>query len=69
MLYHFGLAVKVIAGFYIGCSGIVTGVNATWDGPKTIVYEYSVDMSCKFDNGRIERLNAWVQEKQLKENK
>lgn len=43
-MFTFGTLVKVIAGFYIGCTGMVVNYY-DWDNT------YAVDLICKAENG------------------
>lgn len=59
----FGMLVKVISGFYTGCTGIVVQYYPVTHKP------YGVELTCKMGNGRIERTAGLFDAEELKENK
>lgn len=60
MAITFGMAIKVVSGFYAGCTGIVTDYSPMGG-------EYTVEMSCRMANGRTYQKSAYFQANELKE--
>jgi transcription antitermination factor NusG len=60
MAITFGMYVKVTAGFYKGCTGIVT----EYYEPSQ---EYSVNLTCTMDNGRVESKTATLKGSQIQQ--
>lgn len=63
-LITFGMLVKVISGFYAGCTGMVVGHK---EANSFDVEKYIVDAQCHMATGRTERVEVEAQAKELKE--
>lgn len=56
MVYHFGMLIKVIAGFYIGCLGVVTSEATN---------EIGVTLVCKEEIGQHEMLATSIKKEEV----